>query len=209
MFQFTPSPSCMLCIHIQVIRHLPWLGFPIRTSAGLRIFAPYRSLSQLIASFFGYRCQGIHPALLVTWPIYGSLSSISWHFDEVPIQRLASFSLPIVYSNLCKTFFEFFTSLCLFYLLVFFLLSLCSFQGALCPLVEHLPDLPLQVCLWWAQEDSNLRPYAYQAYALNHLSYEPVLVFRDRPWRLNSDLTLKLSRFYFSSDNRSCLMIDL
>ena len=103
MFQFTPSPSCMLCIHIQVIRHLPWLGFPIRTSAGLRIFAPYRSLSQLIASFFGYRCQGIHPALLVTWPIYGSLSSISWHFDEVPSKNLLLLAYPLCTLIFCKT----------------------------------------------------------------------------------------------------------
>ena len=29
---------------------------------------------------------------------------------------------------------------------------------------------------WWAQVDSNHRPYAYQAYALNHLSYEPILI---------------------------------
>ena len=66
MFQFTPSPPRTLCIHVRVTRHLPWPGFPIRTSAGLRIFAPYRSFSQLVTSFFGYRCQGIHPALFVT-----------------------------------------------------------------------------------------------------------------------------------------------
>ena len=66
MFQFTPSPPGTLCIHVQVTRHLPWLGFPIRTPTVLRIFAPTRGFSQLVASFFGYRCQGIHPVLLVT-----------------------------------------------------------------------------------------------------------------------------------------------
>ena len=40
------------------------VGFPIQRSAGRRIFAPCRSLSQLIASFIGSQCQGIHPALL-------------------------------------------------------------------------------------------------------------------------------------------------
>ena len=40
------------------------VGFPIQKSAGHRIFAPCRSLSQLITSFIGSQCQGIHPALL-------------------------------------------------------------------------------------------------------------------------------------------------
>ena len=40
-------------------------GFPIQTSAGHGIFAPLRSFSQLITSFFGSQCQGIHPALFV------------------------------------------------------------------------------------------------------------------------------------------------
>ena len=66
MFQFTPSPPRTLSIHVRVTRHLPWLGFPIRTPTVLRIFAPTRGFSQLVASFFGYRCQGIHPVLLVT-----------------------------------------------------------------------------------------------------------------------------------------------
>ena len=38
---------------------LPQVGSPIRTSAGSRIFAPHRSFSQLVTSFFGFRCQGI------------------------------------------------------------------------------------------------------------------------------------------------------
>ena len=43
-------------------------GFPIRTSAVLRLFAPTRSFSQLVTSFIGSQCQGIPPALLVAWP---------------------------------------------------------------------------------------------------------------------------------------------
>ena len=45
---------------------LPHAGFPIRTSAGRRLFAPYRSFSQLAASFFGSYCQGIHLMLFVS-----------------------------------------------------------------------------------------------------------------------------------------------
>ena len=40
-------------------------GCPIRISAGRRIFAPNRSFSQLVTSFFGSRCQGIHLMLLL------------------------------------------------------------------------------------------------------------------------------------------------
>ena len=45
---------------------LPHAGFPIRTSAGRRLFAPYRSFSQLAASFFGSYCQGIRLMLFVS-----------------------------------------------------------------------------------------------------------------------------------------------
>ena len=40
-------------------------GFPIRISTGQWLFAPLRSFSQLITSFIGFWCQGIHPMLLV------------------------------------------------------------------------------------------------------------------------------------------------
>ena len=40
-------------------------GFPIRKSADHWLFAPTRSLSQLVTSFIVSQCQGILPALLV------------------------------------------------------------------------------------------------------------------------------------------------
>ncbi len=46
---------------------LPAQGFPIRKSADQWLFAPPRSLSQLVASFFGSRCQGIPLVLLSAW----------------------------------------------------------------------------------------------------------------------------------------------
>ncbi len=66
MFQFTPSPPVQLCIYCTVHEHLPHAGFPIRTSTDQYIFAVPRGFSQLVASFIGYWCQGIHPVLLVT-----------------------------------------------------------------------------------------------------------------------------------------------
>ena len=42
-------------------------GFPIRKSAGWRLFAANRSLSQLVTSFVGSWCQGIRPVLFIAW----------------------------------------------------------------------------------------------------------------------------------------------
>ena len=42
------------------------VGSPIRKSADQRIFAPSRSLSQLVTSFFGSQCQGIRLMLFLT-----------------------------------------------------------------------------------------------------------------------------------------------
>ena len=41
------------------------LSFLIRTSVGHSLFAAHHGLSQLIASFFGVWCLGIHPVLLL------------------------------------------------------------------------------------------------------------------------------------------------
>ena len=43
-------------------------GFPIRTSVDRCVFATPHSFSQLIASFIGSWCQGIHRMLFLTWP---------------------------------------------------------------------------------------------------------------------------------------------
>ena len=45
-------------------RALPRPGSPIRIPADQCLLAAPRSFSQLIASFFGNQCPGIHPALL-------------------------------------------------------------------------------------------------------------------------------------------------
>ena len=66
MFQFTPSPHLTLWIHVKPSGHLPRTGCPIRISADLWIFAPPRSFSQLVTSFFGSWYPGILPALFVT-----------------------------------------------------------------------------------------------------------------------------------------------
>ena len=68
MFQFRGFPPhsyvfTVRCYGIAVT------GFPIRISAGLWIFAPNRSFSQLVTSFFGSWCQVILPTLFIAWPL--------------------------------------------------------------------------------------------------------------------------------------------
>ena len=60
-------------------------GFPIRKSAGRRIFAPNRSLSQLVTSFIGSQCQGILLVLFLAWPLCLNL------LELFEIVRLSSF----------------------------------------------------------------------------------------------------------------------
>ena len=49
---------------------LPEVSFLIRKSTGQSLFAAHRSLSQLVTSFFGAWCQGIHPMPLLALIIY-------------------------------------------------------------------------------------------------------------------------------------------
>ena len=60
-------PSVMLCIHITVAQFELCRVSPFGNLRILRLFAPPRSLSQLIASFVGFRCQGIPLVLFLAW----------------------------------------------------------------------------------------------------------------------------------------------
>ena len=77
MFQFTSSLHVKLWIHFTLNTRLTYPGSPIRKSADLSVCATPRSLSQLVTSFIDDRCQGIRPALLVTWPIL-SIQHLCW-----------------------------------------------------------------------------------------------------------------------------------
>ena len=57
-------PLITLCIHVMI---LYWVRSRIRISTDQCLFATPRSFSQLITSFFGAWCQGIHHTLLLAW----------------------------------------------------------------------------------------------------------------------------------------------
>ena len=64
MFQFPGFPPIRLFYSAYGTCALPQVSSLIRKSAGRWIFAPYRSLSQLVTSFVGSQCQGIRLMLL-------------------------------------------------------------------------------------------------------------------------------------------------
>ena len=64
MFQFAGFPSVRYGL-AHGCTGLPRAGFPIQRSADHGTCAPPRSLSQLVASFFGSQCQGIRPVLFL------------------------------------------------------------------------------------------------------------------------------------------------
>ena len=61
MFQFPPFA------YLTVYMSFTHVGCPIRKSTDRRLFAPTRSLSQLITSFFASESQGIRHAPLLTF----------------------------------------------------------------------------------------------------------------------------------------------
>ena len=63
MFQFAAFP--LICRYSSVTTLLV-TGFPIRIPPDLCSFSAPRSFSQIAASFFGFRCQGIHRTLFFT-----------------------------------------------------------------------------------------------------------------------------------------------
>ena len=66
MFQFPSFPSCNY-VFIAGSQALRLRGSPIRISADRSLFAAPRSFSQLITSFVGSWCQGIHLMLFLAW----------------------------------------------------------------------------------------------------------------------------------------------
>ena len=76
------------------------MGFPIRKSPDQWIFAPPRSLSQLVASFIGSWCQGIPLALFIAWPIENKLFSLFSYCELCRLHR--NFEIVIVTLHLFR-----------------------------------------------------------------------------------------------------------
>ena len=81
MFQFSGFPPYHYGFMIRYMESVH-VGFPIRRYEGQWICAPNRSFSQLVTSFFGSQCQGIHPALFLLnrsdFPLACGRQAFSW-----------------------------------------------------------------------------------------------------------------------------------
>ena len=66
-------------------------GFPIRTSAGRRVFAPYRRFSQLVTSFFASESHRHPPCALICFPFSFRLFNRSSSFRLFCAAPLISF----------------------------------------------------------------------------------------------------------------------
>lgn len=66
MFQFSGLSPLPLWVQSKGDRPSRLSGLPIGRSTGRRLCAPHRGLSQLVTSFIGFLCQGIHRTLLTS-----------------------------------------------------------------------------------------------------------------------------------------------
>ena len=156
---------------------LPYVGSPIRTSAGLGICAPHRSFSQLITSFFGSQCQGILLMLLLTWPLTPVYALYTGFFFTIVSQWISGFSQQIVLWNRRYTHFCAYLdslSICLTLGVIQFSRYMTISNYLLYRLAKSETDL------WWAWVDSNYRPHAYQACALTCWATGPKTHSADR-----------------------------
>ena len=99
MFQFRrfPSYTYEFSIRYMMINHV---DCSIRKSADQSVLTTPRGLSQLTTSFFGSWCQGIHPALFLTLPIFKWVSVLfkncSFPTRKISLSRISLVALLVV-----------------------------------------------------------------------------------------------------------------
>ena len=102
MFQFPEFPTYTYVFSIRFIT-LRYEGFPIRISTDQCSFAAPRSFSQLVTSFFGSWCQGIHLMLFFAWTFLFSWFSFFFELLEFHktnnLIRLLKFSVKRFYPS--------------------------------------------------------------------------------------------------------------
>ena len=87
MFQFPSFPS-LNYVFIKRSLILHQRGFPIRKSADRSLFAAPRSLSQLVTSFVGSWCQGIHLVLFIAWTSLFAIFCLSFANNLFTMKKL-------------------------------------------------------------------------------------------------------------------------
>ena len=152
-------------------------GCPIRRSTDRCLFTAPRGLSQLVASFVGSWCQGIHLMLFFAWTSFVFSSYLLlWVSQIIFVLQWKSFFRCFLWSSAifwrlnCSFLPDFFLRKTWFQNLLknylFVSISLFGFQWS-------FTFQQALACCWWAQVDSNHRPRAYQARALTCWAMSP------------------------------------
>ena len=100
MFQFPRSTFIQLFYSLYDTQALPWVSFLIRISVIQCLFAAPHSFSQLVTSFFGSWCQGIHHMLLLAWSNIWDIVFLSFSSNTV-YYTVTSIFLSIVQFSRC------------------------------------------------------------------------------------------------------------
>ena len=173
MFQFPefPTHTYVFSGRFMTLRHE---GFPIRISTDRSLFAAPRSFSQLITSFFGSWCQGIHLMLFFAWTFLflGSRSFfelLEFHKTNNLIRLLILF----LWKGFILLFFELFSTFrwncnlpLIFLERPLNLTNLLIKSFCLCPLICSFLTLQIyfirfSMNVWWAQTRITLQRTAY------------------------------------------------
>ena len=130
MFQFPEFPTHTYVFSIRFIP-LRYECFHIRTPTGRSLFAAHRSFSQLVASFIGSWCQGIHLMLFFAWTIFQTFAVLSFlwiawvsrtlffglliHCEKVlsfcALNRFIHLSVKLYFTQIGKTYNSYFANL--------------------------------------------------------------------------------------------------
>ena len=108
---------------------LIWVRSRIRISTALRLFATPRGFSQLVTSFFGAWCQGIHRTLFFRLVIHTYRYVFLPEIKKLSFQSLFSFFLQDIYfdTSFFTRRFRMFYVLCFLLVLAFLLLLVSMF----------------------------------------------------------------------------------
>ena len=174
MFQFPTFPlhDYVFIMQSMVLHHS---GFPIRKSTDRCLFTAPRGLSQLVTSFVGSWCQGIHLMLFFAWTsLFFSSYLLLWVSQIIFVLQWKSFFRCFLWSSAISD-----GLIVVFYPISFSekpdfkILKKLSVRFNIFirfSMIFHLVNSSLT---WWAQVDSNHRPRAYQARALTCWAMSP------------------------------------
>ena len=191
MFQFRRFPSVRYVLAYGCQRS-SLTGFPIRISPDQWICAPPRSFSQLVTSFIGSQCQGIHPALFLLDLFQSHLHGVASPCSAFLVLRIVFISTKTMLFDVLSISLSYMSYLLIKHVRWIFLLHVCSFQGTIFsgsrrmglsglePPTSRLSGVrsnrlsykPNSIYIekirsfQWRQRDSNSRPPACKAGAL-------------------------------------------